>query len=471
MNSPDLSDAVDVEFESELPRGPLPVIALVGRPNVGKSTLFNGLTGKRDALVADFPGLTRDCHYGRATWGSQPFIVVDTGGVSDGVVGLEAQVADRSRQAIQEADAIILVIDGVAGITSDDQYLANFIRKVGKPAVIAVNKTDRADGVLAVAESYSLALGEPVGIAAAHRRGFDDLLAALFEALTAHTASDHGPLLPEDDAMTLAIIGRPNVGKSTLINRLLGEARQLTADLPGTTRDSVRLPFTFRDRALALIDTAGVRRRSRVDDVIEKFSIIKTLQAISQANVVVMLLDGQTGVVEQDAHLLGLIVEAGKALVIAVNKWDHLSVEQRQHIRDEIQRRLVFVDYAPLHFISALHGSNVMEVMKSALLAYEQAAQEWPTSRLCKVLEQAVATHSPPVVRHGQRVKLRYAHQGGKLPPRIVIHGSRTPLLPKVYRRYLTNFFRDALKLQATPLFLEFRDGQNPYDPAKNPRS
>ncbi len=450
---------------------PLPVIALVGRPNVGKSTLFNGLTGKRDALVADFPGLTRDCQYGRVNWGDYSFIIVDTGGVSEGVDGLDAQVAQRSRQAILEADGVILVIDGAAGLTSDESYLAEFIRKSGKPAVMAVNKTDRADAVLAVAESHQLALGEPIALSAAHRRGFDDLIEALFAALAARpSATIAEPWVAADAALHIAIIGRPNVGKSTLINRLLGEPRQLTADLPGTTRDSVTLPFTFQDRALALVDTAGVRRKSRVDDKIEKFSIIKTLQAIEQAQVVIVLLDGQTGIVEQDAHLLGLVAEAGKAMVVAVNKWDHLPQEQRQGIRDEIRRRLMFVDYAPLHFISALHGSNVMDVMKSAIGAYEQGNVVWPTSLLCKVLEQAVTAHSPPVVRQGQRVKLRYAHQGGRLPPRIVIHGSRTTLLPSVYRRYLTNYFREALKLRATPLRIELRDGENPYDPQKSGR-
>ncbi len=439
----------------------LPVIALVGRPNVGKSTLFNLLTRTRDALVADYSGLTRDRQYGHARVGGKPYLVVDTGGLIESGDELAERVSQQALLAAREADVVLFLVDGRSGPTAADQTIAGDLRRLGKTLYLVINKAEQLDPDLVGAEFYALGLGRPHAISASHNQG----VTALFEAVLAAV-----PAVPEspgpDGSIRLAVVGRPNVGKSTLINRLLGEERVLASDLPGTTRDSVYIPFTKDQRHYTLIDTAGVRRRSRIHETIEKFSIIKTLQAIEQAHVVLMLLDARQGVAEQDARLLGHIIERGRGLVIAVNKWDRLEPGARDRIRAELDRRLSFCDFARLHFISALHGSGVMDLLDSVDEAHSAATCKLTTPELTRILEQAIAHHQPPLV-HGHSIKLRYAHQGGQNPPVIVIHGNRISHIPGAYRRYLTNIYRDAFKLIGTPLRIEFKGGENPYQPSR----
>jgi GTP-binding protein len=440
----------------------LPVIALVGRPNVGKSTLFNVLTGTRDALVADQPGLTRDRKYGFGKVGPVPYIVVDTGGLLEYPGGLEAQMAEQSLRAVGEADRVVLIVDAHDGLTPGDEYVAKALRRSGKAVTVAVNKTESREPALVTAEFHALALGEPLAISAAHAQG----VAALMKQVLGELEPVDAPAPPEE-GIRVAVIGRPNVGKSTLINRLLGEERVIASEEPGTTRDSILIPFERDAVRYTLIDTAGVRRRARVNEGVERFSVIKTLQAIDSAHVVIALLDAQETVAEQDASLLGLAVDRGRALVIGVNKWDALPAEQRELIRSQLAVRLPFVDFAPLYFISARHGSGVGELMKSVHEAYRASMREIATPELTRTLEGALEAHQPPLVR-GRRIKLRYAHQGGRNPPVIVIHGNQTRHVPEAYRRYLVNVFRKTYDLQGTPVRVEFRSDENPYAGRRN---
>jgi GTP-binding protein len=436
----------------------LPVIALVGRPNVGKSTLFNYLTKTRDALVADWPGLTRDRQYGEARVDDQEIIVVDTGGIGDEQTSLDQLMSQQAQQAIVEADIILLLVDGRGGLTAADQTITEQLRQSGKPVYLAVNKTEDLDVHTVCAEFFSLGLGQPYPVSASHGRGVTSLLSEALAELPAQTA------LPQvaDKGIQFAIIGRPNVGKSTLVNRMLGEERVVVCDMPGTTRDSIDIRFERHDKAYTVIDTAGVRRRGRVTLAIEKFSVIKTLQAIHRAQVVVMLMDGREGVTEQDLHLLGAAIKAGRALVIAINKCDHLPAQSRQQIKRDIDRRLMFADFARVHYISALHGTGVGELFRSIEEAHRAANREMTSSQLTQILQRLVAEHQPPLVS-GRRIKLRYAHPGGHNPPIIVIHGKQTASLPLSYQKYLINGFRKALKLVGTPLQVTFHTEDNPY--------
>ncbi|MCG6887184.1 MAG: ribosome biogenesis GTPase Der [Proteobacteria bacterium] len=440
-----------------------PVIALVGRPNVGKSTLFNRLTRSRDALVANQPGLTRDRKFGEGRLGDKSYIVVDTGGLSGDETGLDGLMANQSWQAVEESDIVLFLVDARDGLAVDDQPIANRLRASGKKVYLVVNKTDGMQEETAIAEFYALGLGEPHAIAAAHGRGvhtlIDTILAELPEAVNEEVESQPG--------IRIAIVGRPNVGKSTLVNRILGEERVVAYDQPGTTRDSIYLPFERDGQTYTLIDTAGIRRRSKVSDAVEKFSVIKAMQAIEGANVVIMLLDGQEGISEQDATLFGFILDSGRALVIAVNKWDGLDAEQKDRVKQELDRRLPFLTFARIHYISALHGSGVGNLFTSVLRAYESAMRNLSTNRLTQILEDLVQAHQPPLVK-GRRIKLRYAHQGGRNPPRVIIHGNQTESIPDVYKRYLINGFHKQLKLEGTPIRLEFKSGKNPFAGKKN---
>jgi len=443
----------------------LPVIALVGRPNVGKSTLFNRMTRTRDALVADVPGLTRDRQYGEGRVGERRFIVVDTGGLNGAEDELDGLMAQQAWQAIEEADLLFFMVDAREGLGAGDEAIAAALRRTGKPRLLVVNKTDGLDADSAMAEFHALGLGEPQAIAAAHGRG----VAALMDlALSRLPEAPMGSVEAGDDSgIHVAVVGRPNVGKSTLINRIMGEERVLAFDLPGTTRDSIFIPFVRDDIAYTLIDTAGVRRRARVREAIEKFSIIKTLQAIDAAHVVILVLDARQEISEQDASLARYIAEKGRALLVAVNKWDGLDAHQRRQISDQLVRRLPFLDFATTVYISALHGTGVGELFPHIRKAYDSAMRALPTPRLTGILEQAVQAHQPPMVQ-GRRIKLRYAHQGGRNPPLIVIHGNQTERVPESYKRYLVKAFREALKLAGTPIRIEFKTGDNPYKGRRN---
>ena len=445
----------------------LPVVALVGRPNVGKSTLFNQLTRSRDALVADFPGLTRDRRYGFADSGGRTIVVIDTGGLGDDRGELASRAARQAEAAMDEADAVVLVVDCHEGLTAADEHIAQQLRVDGKPVIVAVNKSEGLAPELAEAEFHPLGLGRLVSIAALHGRRIATLMGVLLE-LFADEADDLKELAGERfQGPRLAVVGRPNVGKSTLINRLLGTERLVTSPVPGTTRDSVLVPCERRGKRFVLVDTAGIRRRARIRDYIEKFSVVQSLQAIENSGVVICMLDAQEGVTEQDLHLIGLSVQRGRALTIAVNKWDGIETRERRHIEGEVKRRLAFSGFARINYISALHGSGIDTTVDAALRAYEAAGREMPTPDLNRVLEQALIAHSPPLVG-GRRIRLRYAHQGGRHPPIIVVHGSRTDLLPGHYRRYLANAFRKKLRLEGAPLRLEFKSGGNPYAGRRN---
>jgi len=440
-----------------------PVIALVGRPNVGKSTLFNCLTRSRDALVADQPGMTRDRKYGAGRVGDRPYLVIDTGGLGGDEAGIDELMAGQVWQAVEEADAILFLVDARDGLLPGDDEIARRLRASGKPVHLVVNKIDGTHAEMVLADFYALGLGEPTGITAAHGRGVPSLMETVLAGLPEPEEEE----VEEDMGVKIAILGRPNVGKSTLINRILGEERVLAFDMPGTTRDSIFVPFERRGQRYTFIDTAGVRRRARVHDKLEKFSIIKALQAIEAAHVVVLVIDAHEGISEQDARLLGFVLDAGRALVIAVNKWDGLEKSERERIKAELQRRLQFVDFARLYFISALHGTGVGDLFEPIQRAYASATRQFSTPELTRILEQAVAEHQPPLVR-GRRIKLRYAHQGGRNPPVIVIHGNQTKDVPPAYRRYLANVFRKALRLEGTPIRIDFRTGANPYQGRKN---
>jgi GTP-binding protein len=435
----------------------LPVIALVGRPNVGKSTLFNVLTGTRDAIVADVPGLTRDRQYGFGKVGPIPYVVIDTGGLVENPVGIEAQMRAQTERAVEEADRLVFLVDARAGVTPQDHFVLRELRRSGKPVTLALNKAEGLDSEAAALDFHALAIGEPLAISAAHGQGCEDLMERVLAGLEAQ------PEQTQDGAIRIAVIGRPNVGKSTLVNRLLGEERVIASEQPGTTRDSILVPFQRDGRDFLLIDTAGMRRRSKVEDVIERASVAKTLQAIDEAHVVVLVLDAHDTVSEQDASVLGVALERGRALIIAVNKWDGIPSEQRETIRRQLALKLDFVPFAPLHFISARHGTGVGDLVQATVRAYEAAMREMPTRELTRTLEHALTVHQPPMVR-GRRIKLRYAHQGGRNPPRIIIHGNQTASVPDSYSRYLANVFRKRFDLFATPVAMEFRTDGNPYD-------
>lgn len=436
-----------------------PTLVLVGRPNVGKSTLFNRLTRTRDALVADKPGLTRDRHYGIGRVGTRDYIVVDTAGF-DPVAksGIMHEMALQAEQAIAEADVLLFLVDGRGGLTPHDEEIATRLRRSGRPVHLVVNKAEGMNRGLVGAEFHALGLGEPVPISAAHGDGVRELI----ECVLTPFAPDDEPDEVEDRAPSIAIVGRPNVGKSTLVNTLLGEDRVIAFDLPGTTRDAIAIPFERGGRRYTLIDTAGLRRRGKVFEAVEKFSVIKTLQAIEKANVVVLVLDASQDISDQDAHIAGFIVDAGRALVVAVNKWDAVDSYRRELVKQDIARKLGFLAFARTHFISALTGSGAAAVMKSVDAAYAAATSNLSTPRLTRTLQAAVAKQAPP--RHGVfRPKLRYAHQGGSNPPVVVIHGAALDHVPASYVRFLERTFMEAFKLQGTPLRIQFKTAHNPY--------
>jgi GTP-binding protein len=436
------------------------VIVLVGRPNVGKSTLFNRLTRSRDALVADAPGLTRDRQYGIGRFEGRSFIIVDTGGIDQEREALRGLMSTQTERAISEADAVIFLTDGRSGLCAPDRAIADDLRRTGKPVTVAVNKTEGLQVDLACAEFHALGLGEPVAVSAEHGQGVSRLMEHVFQGLPAPVQE---PEEGDESAPCVAIAGRPNVGKSTLVNAMLGEERVVVFDQPGTTRDSIRVPLERDGRHYVLIDTAGVRRRARIDDVLEKFSVVKTLQAIEAANVVVLVLDARNGVSAQDASLAGFVVETGKSLVLAINKWDGLDPNQRAWVRHELDRRLPFLRFLEPHFISALHGSGVGGLFPAIDRAYASAMRELGTSRLNRVLEKAIEATPPPMGRGGRRIKLKFAHQTGKNPPTVRIHGNQVEHLPAAYRRYLVNAFRRAYDLEGTEVRLDLRSGPNPY--------
>lgn len=441
----------------------LPVIALVGRPNVGKSTLFNYLTRSREALVADYPGLTRDRQYGRIKRGERDCLVVDTGGITDDQDGIDVFAKKQVEIALQEADLIFFLVDARDGINAADQAIADMLRKMGKPVILVVNKIDGIDSDTVTADFYSLGLGEPFAIAAAHGRNIHALLGRIDELIP---ASDD-EFEESDPGIAIAIVGRPNVGKSTLVNRLLGEERVVVFDEAGTTRDSIYIPFERDGKKFTLIDTAGMRRRARVSLVVEKFSIIKSLQAIEKANVVIYLIDAKEGVTDQDAHILGLVLEAGRALIIGLNKWDGLSAEHRDFVKKQIDMKLSFLDFAEKHPISALHGSGVGKLFDVVHSLYDAAMVDMSTPELTRILNDAVSAHQPPLVS-GRRIKLKYAHQGGRNPPVVVIHGVQTDSLPGAYKRYLMNYYREKLGLKGTPVRLVFKSPENPFHGQRN---
>jgi GTP-binding protein len=437
----------------------LPVIALVGRPNVGKSTLFNYLTRTRDALVADYPGLTRDRQYGLVKRGDVRSLVVDTGGVTATSDGIDGVAVEQVQRALEEADVVLFLVDIRHGIHPIDEELGKNLRKLGKKVVLVANKIDGIDANTHIAEFHRMGFDKPWPIAAAHGRGVLELLKHVFDLLP--------PVEFVNDTLAgegirVAVIGRPNVGKSTLINRILGEERVVVFDQPGTTRDSVFIPFERTGTKYTLIDTAGVRRRSRVSETIEKFSIVQTLRAIDDTHVVIYLIDASEGVTDQDASLLGMVLETGRALVIGLNKWDGLTEEQREKVKRQIDVKLSFLEYAERYFISALHGSGVGKLFDSIGALYRSAMIEMSTPRLTEVLEHALRAHQPPLVG-GRRIKLKFAHQGGQNPPVVVIHGNQTVSVPGSYKRYLMNTFREKLNLVGTPIRIEFKSPDNPY--------
>lgn len=437
----------------------VPVIALVGRPNVGKSTLFNLLTKSRDALVANFSGLTRDRQYGEAHYKNRHFIVIDTGGITDEEQGIDAEMARQSMQAVEEADAVVLLCDARAGLTSADEELAQRLRQVQKPVFYVANKIDGTNPDIAMAEFYRLGVDKIFALTATHGKGVRSLLEAVFEKFPQAEQNAEQEL---SRGVKMAIIGRPNVGKSTLVNRLLGEQRVVVYDHPGTTRDSIYIDYQREERDYTIIDTAGVRRRKNVKQSVEKFSIVKALKAIDDANVVVLVLDAAEGVVDQDLHLLGYAIDSGRALVIALNKWDGLDQDHKNWVKKELDRRLQFIDFAQIHYISALHGTGVGHLYESVDKAYQSATAKFQSKHLTQILEGAVFDHAPPMI-NGRRIKLRYAHAGGSNPPIIVIHGNQTDKVPRSYVRYLEKVYRRELQLQGTPVRIEFKGSENPF--------
>lgn len=442
-----------------------PVIALVGRPNVGKSTLFNCLTRSQDALVANYPGLTRDRKYGDGQIGDRGYLVVDTGGLTGNQSGIEALMQQQAQQAIEESNAVVFLVDAREGLTSTDQMIAQNLRRSGKPIFTVVNKIDGLNAETAVNDFYALGLGDPLAIAASHSRGVDKMISRVLAAIP--SPADTEAKEAAAPGIRIAMIGRPNVGKSTLLNRMIGEERVLVYDQPGTTRDSIFIPFDRDGQQYTLIDTAGIRRRGKVYEAVEKFSVIKSLQAIAEAHVVFLVLDASEGLTDQDMSLIGDVLEQGRALVLVVNKWDGLSEDQRASVKSELDRRTGFLDFAETHFISALHGSGVGLLFEAAIRAYKSAMRNFTTPKLTELLEEALYVHQPPLVR-GHRIKLRYAHQGGKNPPLIVVHGNQVERVPDDYKRYLAHFFRKKLRLKGTPVLVQFKSGDNPYKEKRN---
>lgn len=437
----------------------IPVVTIVGRPNVGKSTLFNRLTKTRDALVADQPGLTRDRQYGHCLYDDKHFIIVDTGGLSLSDESSIDQLAAKQVQiAMEEANLLLFMVDAREGLTTVDEELAQQLRSYNKPILLIINKVDGVDANVAASDFYRLGIADVLMIAAAHNRGVSALIETILSALPFQDLPSESLDL-DARGIRLAVIGRPNVGKSTLVNRMLGEERVMVFDQPGTTRDSIYIPFERREKQYVLIDTAGVRRRGRVSDMVEKFSVIKTLQAIGESHVVLFLVDAREGIADQDLKLLGHVLEEGKSLIIAVNKWDGLDIYQKNMVKKELSRRLVFVEFAAWHFISALHGTGVGNLFDSVDAAYESATRTLSTPDVTRILERAITDHQPPLV-NGRRVKLQYAHAGGRNPPMIVIHGHRVEALPTSYKRYLENYYRKALKLTGTPIQFKFCESE-----------
>jgi GTP-binding protein len=443
-----------------------PVIALVGRPNVGKSTLVNRLTRSRDALVADLPGLTRDRHYGEGRVGNRPFLVIDTGGfepvAKDGIL---YEMAKQTRQAVVEADIVVFIVDGRQGLTPHDRTITDFLRKSGRKVMLVVNKSEGMKYTTVTADFYELGLGDPYVISAAHGDGVNDLVEESLDLAMAGKVDDDAAEA-KVRGTRIAIVGRPNVGKSTMVNTLLGEERVIAFNMPGTTRDSIEIPFERGGRHYSLIDTAGIRRKGKVFEAIEKFSVVKTLQSIAEANVVLLLLDAQQDISEQDAHIAGFVLESGRALVVGVNKWDGLNTDQRDDIKREIDRKLSFLSFAKFHFISALQATGIAPLMKSIDAAYAAAMAKLPTPQLTRALQEAV-DHQQPRRKGAVRPKLRYAHQGGQNPPVIVVHGNALEAIDANYRRYLEKHFRESFALTGTPLRIEFRSGKNPFSKAE----
>jgi GTP-binding protein len=440
-----------------------PVLALIGRPNVGKSTLFNRLTKSRDAIVADFAGLTRDRHYGQGRLGQRDYIVIDTGGFEPTAEsGIYKEMARQTRQAVAEADVVVFIVDARAGLSAQDHDIADYLRRLGKPCLLVANKAEGMKDGVQLAEFYELGLGEVLPISATHGQGVRDMLETALDALDLPAAEDADGATEEQGVIRLAVAGRPNVGKSTLINTWLGEERLVAFDQPGTTRDAITVPFERNGRRFALIDTAGLRRKGRVFESIEKFSIVKTLQAIESAHVVLLLLDATEGVTDQDAHIAGFILEAGRAVVLAVNKWDAVDAYQRELVQRSIEVRLPFLKFAELHFISAEKRQGIAPLWRSIIGAQQAATRKLPTPQLTRLLQEAVQFQAPR--RSGMyRPKLRYAHQGGMNPPVIVIHGNALEGVTDSYKRYLEGRFRKAFDLTGTPLRIELKTGRNPY--------
>lgn len=467
----------------------LPVIALVGRPNVGKSTLFNRLTKTRDALVADFPGLTRDRQYGKAHLAGHEYIVIDTGGLDGSEEGIESAMAEQALLAIEEADIVLFMVDARAGVMPADYGIAQHLRKRKKSTMLVVNKIDGLDADSVTGDFYGLVTGQVYPIAASHGRGVTALIEHVLSPIFGLDELSENPmdedtiettsaeptdeeLIQEQIALAdlpikMAIVGKPNVGKSTLTNRILGEERVVVYDSPGTTRDSIYIPMRRDDRDYIVIDTAGVRKRGKITETVEKFSVVKTLQAIEDANVVLLIIDARDGIADQDLSLLSFIINSGRSLVIAVNKWDGLSLDIKEQVKSKLDERLGFIDFARVHFISALHGSGVGNLFKSINEAYECATRRVNTALLTKIMQMAQDDHQPPLVQ-GRRVKLKYAHAGGYNPPIVVIHGNQVKRLPDSYKRYLMNYYRRALQIMGTPIRIQFKEGKNPYQDRKN---
>ncbi|MCC2970453.1 ribosome biogenesis GTPase Der [Massilia sp. IC2-476] len=445
-----------------------PVIALVGRPNVGKSTLFNRLTRSRDALVADLPGLTRDRHYGEGRIGERPFLVIDTGGFEPvAKEGIMHEMALQTRQAVAEADVVVFIVDGRQGLTPHDKTITDYLRKQNRKVMLVVNKSEGMKYTSVTADFYELGMGDPYVISAAHGDGVHDLVIEALDFAFENRAENEEELEHPDHGIKIAIVGRPNVGKSTLINTLVGEQRVIAFDMPGTTRDSIEVPFERDGKKYTLIDTAGIRRRGKVFEAIEKFSVVKTMQSISDANVVVLLLDAQQDISEQDAHIAGFILESGRALVVAVNKWDGLQSDQRDQVKTDLDRKLDFLSFAKTHFVSALKGTGISQLMKSVDSAYAAATSNLSTPRLTRALQEAIEKQEPK--RKGSvRPKMRYAHQGGQNPPIIVIHGNALEAVSDPYKRYLEKHFRDTFNLVGTPVRIEFKSGKNPFAKEQN---
>jgi len=438
----------------------LPVVAIVGRPNVGKSTLFNRLTRTRDALISEVPGTTRDRQFGEVHVDNRHFIIIDTGGITNDHEDMDKLITEQALQAIEEATKVLFIIDGKVGVTAEDKMIAKRLRRTGKEIILAVNKTEGLEASTSLTDAFELGIASPVAIAAVHGTGVNKLIATLFPV--PHESQEDDSL----QGIKLAIVGRPNVGKSTLTNRMLGEERVIVHDSPGTTRDSIYIPLERHEKMYTLIDTAGIRKRKKIANVPEKFSVVKTLQAIEDANVVLYVIDARVGTSEQDLKLLGFIVECGKALVIAINKWDGMDEYDRERARLSIDRQLDFVNFARVHFISALHGSGVGNLFDSIDEAYASATKKLATPQLTRLLEKAQTTHSPPLV-NGRRIKLRYAHAGGHNPPIIVIHGNQVDALPESYRKFLVHYFIKQLGLHGTPVHIQFKSSTNPFSKRK----